>query len=104
MEVDFNNLRKQTAYALDNVIKALNRGIMPGNEYAFHSVNGKEKQFEGNLLVSVDDLEKDLSHLSTCVWSLLCCYEENNPAYKDLSDDLEDGIARFNPSEEDYYD
>lgn len=97
MEVDFNNLRKQTAYALDNVIKVLNRGIMPQNEYAFHKVNGKEEQFEGDLLVSVDDLEEELDHLRMCVWSLVCCYEENNPEYKDLSDEV-DSIESFNPS------
>lgn len=38
MKVDFNNLRKQTAFALDNVTKVLNRGIMPANEFSNHQM------------------------------------------------------------------
>lgn len=34
MDVDFNNLRKQTAYSLDRVIKKLNNGILPEKTFS----------------------------------------------------------------------
>lgn len=36
MGIDFNNLRMQIAYSLDNVIKTLNNGILPENTFDTH--------------------------------------------------------------------
>lgn len=101
MNVDLNNLRKQAAFALDDVIKTLNAGIMPEKEYAFHNVDGKKQSFEGNILVSTDDLQSDLDYLRQCVYSLLCCYEEDNPLFQTVFEDVENngGLARFNDNE-----
>ena len=95
MKVNFNNLRLQTAFALDNVIKTLNAGILPENE---HVLLDNNKWKIGNVLVDSEDLEKDISNLRSCVYSLICCYEKNNPEYKMLADELEDngGLAHFN--------
>ncbi|MDR2146428.1 MAG: hypothetical protein LBE91_08225 [Tannerella sp.] len=101
MKVNFNNLRLQTAYALDNVIKTLNAGIMPES----HSIlddnrdeRGRDIWYRGDILVEREDLEKDMTDLRHCVYTLICCYEEGNPDYKMLDDELEQngGLTWFN--------
>lgn len=101
MKVDFNNLRLQIAFSLDNVIKTLNEGILPEKEFASHQKDGKYKHWEGDVLVSKEDLEDDLDNLRNGIWALICCYEKGNDDYKELSDVLEEngGIANFNSEE-----
>ena len=103
MKVDFNNLRLQTAYALDNVIKTLNAGILPEINNVLIGDDTNEKWYSGNVLINTDDLEKHIDHLRSCVYSLICCYEENNPEYKMLADELESngGLAHFNDTQND---
>ncbi|MDR1348283.1 MAG: hypothetical protein LBJ63_07680 [Prevotellaceae bacterium] len=98
MTVNLNNMRKQAAYSLDKVIKTLNDGIMQGKEFSLTTIEDKDKWFEGNLLVSTDALESDIEQLRACIWTMLCMYEENNPDFKDLSDEIFEngGIAHFN--------
>lgn len=95
MEVNINNLRRQAAYALDAVIKQLNEGIMPEKCYEFHEIDGEERQFYGDILVSKDDLEDHLNDLRHCIQIMLCTYEKDNPDFKDLSDEV-GGIEFFN--------
>lgn len=54
------------------------------------------------MLVSKDDLEKHMEHLRSCVWTLLCCYEEGNPDYAECYEEVEQsgGLARFNDTDE----
>lgn len=87
MNVDFNNLRLQTAFALDNVIKTLNNGIMPEN---------------GTILIDVSDIEKDIKWLRSNVFTMLCVYEEGNENFKMMADELDKngGLENFNPNEE----
>lgn len=96
MKVDFNNLRKQTTYSLDRVIKILNAGILPEKELATHF--GKIKMWEGDVLVDKEDLQKHIDELRSYVWILLCCYEEGNLDYKCVYEDVEKsgGLSRFN--------
>jgi hypothetical protein len=98
MEVDFNNLRMQTAFSLDRVIKILNSGILPETEYAFH----EKKSWQGDVLIDKEDIQKPLDELRNCIWTLLCCYEEDNPEYKCVYEEVEKsgGLARFNDEEE----
>jgi hypothetical protein len=103
MTVNVNNLRKQAAYSLDRVIKTLNRGILPEKEFASHELeDGTYKHWEGDVLVDKDDLQRDLDNLRSNIWVLLCCYEEGNPDYKAVYDEVEasGGLARFNDDEE----
>lgn len=68
MNVDLNNLRMQAAFALDNVIGTLNGGILPGKEFSMHEVDGKWKSWEGDVLVSKEDLQNDIDELRSCIW------------------------------------
>jgi hypothetical protein len=99
MQVDINNLRKQAAHSLHSVIQILNDGTMPEKAYSYQEIDGKEKLFQGDLLISTDDLEKHIDHLRTCIWGILCTYEEGNPDFKDLYEEVKEtgGIAEFNP-------
>lgn len=99
MEVDYNNLRKQIAYSLDRVIKTLNDGIMPENEYVSHRTKHDTiNHFEGDVLVSTKDLQKHINSLRTNVWVLLCCMEEGNPDNQPVFQEVIDsgGLANFN--------
>ncbi|MFA7307611.1 MAG: hypothetical protein WC026_13165 [Hyphomicrobium sp.] len=103
MKIDFNNFRKQTAYALDKVINTLNEGILPEKEYASHEQpNGKMKHWEGDVLISKEDLQKDIDELRSNIWILLCMYEEGNPDYQTVFEEVEKsgGLARFNDNDE----
>jgi len=95
MNVDFNNLRKQIAYSLDNVIKTLNH-----NTFTDHSieVNGHYINSEKAVVFEPDDIQKDIDELRQNVGILLCCYEPDNPSYKDVSEEVTQngGIAWFN--------
>ena len=98
MDVDLNNLRKQAAFALDDVIETLNAGIMPATEYAYHEIDGKKKSFQGNVLVSTEDLQEDIDYLRQCVWSLLCVYQTDDPLFQAVYEDVENngGLRNFN--------
>lgn len=93
MKVDFNNLRKQLAFSFDKVTKKLNEGILPDKAY-----NG-EKQ--GNILVDTEDLQKSMDELRSCIVSLLCCYEKDNPDCVSVYEDVlnNGGLAKFNDNE-----
>jgi hypothetical protein len=95
MKVDINNLRKQASHRLDNVIRILNDGIMPETHFEYHDINGRERCFEGDILISKNDLAEDLDLLRFCIYTLLCLFESNNPSFKDIQDEV--SIAEFNP-------
>jgi len=99
MKVDFNNLRLQTAYALDNIIKCLNYGMMKTTHCIWDEpeYGNPEKRYTGDILIASDDIEDDIDDLRQLVFSLICCYEENNPEYISLCDELEKngGLAVF---------
>lgn len=107
MDVNINNLRIHTAFALDDVIKVLNRGIMP--ERAYESFNRKSGQvtqvmtYAGNILVDTDDLQYSIDTLRSCVWNLLCVFNPDDPEFKAVYEDVikEGGLACFNPEMED---
>ncbi|MDR0874208.1 MAG: hypothetical protein LBN27_12210 [Prevotellaceae bacterium] len=90
MEVNINNLRKQTAYTLHRLIKILNAGILPNEDDGTGLFNS-----ETEINITVEKLEETLDRLRQYVIALLCCYEEGNPNLKDLSEEVD--IDEFNP-------
>ncbi|HAY3533749.1 hypothetical protein [Elizabethkingia anophelis] len=101
MNVDLNNLRMQAAFALDDIIKTLNNGILPERELSTHRIDDKWKTWEGDVLVFKEDIQNDIDHLRSCVWALLCCFEENNPEFRTVFEDVDNngGLAKFNSEE-----
>lgn len=102
MKIDFNSLRKQTAFQLDEVIKILNSGIMPSNGYSSQGMpNGKMKQFEGNVLVSKERLQKHIDNLRSNVMFMCCLIDEHNNEFQEVYTEVEQsgGVARFNEEE-----
>jgi hypothetical protein len=98
MDVNINNLRKQAAYSLDKVIKTLNNGILPEKTFSSHDVDGKSKQFEGDVLINKNDIQKNIDELRSNIWVLLCVYDDKDPDFKCVYEEVENsgGIARFN--------
>lgn len=72
MDVDFNNLRKQSVYALERVIRKLNNSI---DEY-------------GEVRIDAEDIEDDLNNALSCVRITCCVFEDGNDNFKDLSEDI----------------
>lgn len=87
MEVNFNNLRKQTCIAYDKLCSKLNAEI---NE-------------DGNIEISARDIQSAMDDLRMTIGSIAFCYEENNPEMIDVWTDLygEGGMQSFNPNAED---
>ena len=94
MEINFNNLRLQIAYSLDNVIQTLNNGKMPETKYVLLD---DDTWRSGNILLHYDNLVDDINDLKRQIIALICCYEKGNDEYIDLSDELEQngGISDF---------
>jgi len=96
MKVDFNNLRLQTAFLLDNVIKTLNNGKLPEENHA-HVLLDDNTHKIGNILVDYEDLDDDINELRMAVITLICCYEEGNDECANMYDELEKngGLSKF---------
>ena len=66
MQVDFNNLRKKTADAFNDLIDQLNE-----NDFFF-----------------IDDIKDEIEELRYCISAILCTYSEGDSNFKDLSDPM----------------
>jgi hypothetical protein len=82
MTVDFNNLRKQTAYSYDRLVRTLNRSIV-------------DKDWQPSVSVEVDDIQEDLDDLRRLIVSLCCVYQPDSEDFKSVIDDVQP-LACFN--------
>lgn len=85
MKVDLNNLRLQTAFAYDRLVKTLNANI-------------KDKSWDPTVIVSAEDVQEDLDDLRQMIVSLCCVYLEGDDNFKSLADEVGD-ISTFNNEE-----
>lgn len=85
MNVNYNNMRLQAAYAFDRLCKKLNSAI-EGN---------------GNLCMHKDDIQKEMDDMR--IFALMPCFTfvEGDPEHIDLTDKVGD-IASYNPDRADY--
>ncbi len=105
MEVDFNNLRAQAAFALDNLTEELNAGLLkeqdgtPKFEISNQTdENGKDRWARGNLLVDSDRIQKHMEELRSLVMTINAVYEPNDPEFQDNSELIKrnGGCRHFN--------
>ena len=82
MEVDFNNLRVQIAQTYNKIVARLNG----------HNTNGQ-------IEIDTDIIQKEFDFLRISMVSLCCCYQENDPDVRDVSDEVGD-FQIFNPEAE----
>jgi hypothetical protein len=90
MKINLNGVRKSAAYSLDRLIKKLNAGMLSDYE----SVLEGGEWVRGDVLVDSNDIKKDIAELRNVIWTLLCCYDENNPLFAEVWQEVGD-IARF---------
>jgi len=72
MTVNFNNLRKQSVFSYDRLVRKLNQKIE-----------------DGNITIPVEDIQEELDDLRMQLMSISMVYEEDNEDFKDLSDDYQ---------------
>jgi hypothetical protein len=82
MQVDFNNLRKQTAFAYDRLVRTLNGNIV-------------DKDWSPSVSVEVDDIREDLDDLRRLIVSLCCVYMPDQEDFRSVIDEVQP-IAVFN--------
>lgn len=104
MNVDLNNVRKRAAYALDDLTKKLNSGILKEKEGVLEEdENGKDVWREGDLLVYKDDIQKHMDDLNELIWTMCCCFDEDgDPNFQTVFEEVEKngGLCRFNEQEQ----
>lgn len=100
MKVNFNNLRLQTAFALDDVIRVLNQNTH-SNKDGVRLNDDTWFWCEKAVFVDVEDLQKSLDTLRSNVGVICACYEDGNEDVVDVSGELEanGGLGWFNPEE-----
>lgn len=98
MNVNFNNLRAQAAYALDDLTKKLNDSKLPESEWK--EVNGK--WISGDMLIDSKEIQKHMDDLRMLILTINAVYEPDNDDFKDMSDDIDKngGVAFFNEERE----
>ena len=82
MQVDFNNCRRQLAYAYNRLCKTLDGEI----------------DNKGNIDIHVDDIQRHMDDLRTFIVGIICTYDEGNPDFADISEGID--LAVFNDEDE----
>lgn len=105
MNVDFNNLRKQAAFSLDDLIKKLNGAILKDSQYAKPNdvYHNQEIDIKGYVLIDRDDIQRDIDNLRSQVAAICYTYRKDDETFKDVMDEVDEngGLAWFNEESED---
>jgi hypothetical protein len=101
MEINFNQLRLQSAIALDKIIQQLNAGKLQKTENVLQDNEDIEEWIEGDVLVDSKKIKENIDELRGLILTLGSCY--NDEDVQDISKEIEKngGIAKFNQAEED---
>ena len=94
MKVDFNNLRKQSVYSLNRLIKTLNNSIYEVNGYI--ETKNDSITCDKAIVLDPEELSDKIEELSTYIGLIAACFEEGNPNYQDVYSDILGGIVEFN--------
>lgn len=89
MKVNFNNLRKQAVYSYDRLVDKLNNSISEDDW--------------GRKVVQIDpeDIQEDLDDLRRLILSIAMVYDEGNPDFKDVTEEMNiENVKFFNNEEE----
>jgi hypothetical protein len=103
MNVDFNNLRKQTAYSLDSLTNKLNDAILKTTQYAVPNgtYHKQEMDIKGYILIDAEDIQKTIDNLRSQVACICYTYRKDDDDFKDVMEEVEEngGLAWFNNEE-----
>lgn len=83
MRIDFNNARKQAIWAYNRLTTKMN-----------HNIRGT-----GEVEVMATVIQEDMDFLRNTLISIACSYDDGNPDFRDLSDDI-GNVAEFNAADE----
>ncbi len=104
MDIDFNNVRKQAAYSLDDLIQKLNGSILKNKQYAIPNgtYHKQEMDIQGYVLIDAEDIQQSLDDLRFQIASICLTYEPKSDKFKDVMPEIEEngGLGWFNPEED----
>ena len=106
MKVNFNNLRKQSVYAYEKLVKELNASIVKGDQYAKPNAIYHDQQvnIKGYVLVDAEAIQKHLDSLRTMIGAIAATSMEDEEEFKDVYQEIypKDGetMPCFNEEEE----
>lgn len=86
MNISFDGLRSQLAYAYHDLCEILNRSIK----------DSKEEYGDDMIRVSADEIQEEMDDIRMRIMVLCACYEEGQDGFKDISNEIKP-IAEFNP-------
>lgn len=87
MEVDFNNVRKQAVYALEDLTEKLNNAIIKrDDQYAVpnNSYNDNTKNLKGYVVIDADSLQRCMDQLRRTIGAIAMTYEPGDEKFKDV--------------------
>lgn len=101
MTINFNNLRAQTAYALDDLTKKLNAAIIKNDgQYAVPNQMHHTQQVDlkGYVLIDAEDIQKNLTDLRMRIMVIASLFEEGDEDCKDMTEHINKngGCCHFN--------
>ena len=90
MTVNFNNLRKQAFFQLQELSKQLEMSIITQSQYAKPNDvhHNQDIDIKNYCLIDSEDIEDKLNPLLSLMSSICSTFEPGNNEFKDLSDEI----------------
>lgn len=103
MTVNFNNLRKQAVFQLEEITKDLNSAVIKDTQYAKPNdvYHNSDIDIKGYVLIDGESLDKQLNSLISLVNAIACVSEKGNEDFADIAPELPDKPTWFNLEDED---
>jgi len=102
MTVNYNNVRKQTIFAYEELVKKLNNSIVKDKQYA--DVDGEHCCIKGFVLIDANDIQKQMDTLRQMIGVIAMTSIDGDEEFKDVYDEVfpneSQSMKRFNDEEQ----
>lgn len=90
MKVNFNNLRKQSVYAYEKLVKELNASIVRDDQWAKPNCihHNQQVNIKGYVLVDAEAIQKHLHSLRTMIGAIAATSMEDEDEFKDVYQEI----------------
>jgi len=98
MNVNYNNVRKQSVLAHDKLVKKLNESIVKDNQYA--DIDGEHCSIKGFVLIDAKDIQEQMDTLRKMIGIMAATSIDGEDSFKDIYAEMfpneERGMELFN--------